>query len=74
MEVERLTDFRSARLVWLLAEINRNEEQQSEPYRIEEFLLLDPGKDAAHKKQTPEDMLIMVQYLNASFGGKVIEN
>lgn len=67
----RLEDFRSARLACILTNAFRNTEKQPEPFELEDFFLIEP-EQIPNRKQDPEDMLVMVQALNAFYGGTVI--
>lgn len=66
---EERADYRAGLICAVLANINRDEKKRSKPYEPADFMP-QPSKPTA--PQTPEQMLKIVEFWNASLGGKRI--
>lgn len=62
-------DYRTALICTVIANAWRG--SNSKPFTIEDFM---PNKLQTKKQQTPEQMLTTITMLNATYGGKVLEN
>ena len=73
-EQERL-DYRSAQIVCILANINRDPSKRKEPFDVTDFMAFRTKAKVKQftpsKPQTVEQMKAMSVMLNAAFGGKI---
>lgn len=67
----RRVDILFARLMWLLAEVNRDQKRRRRPFSVTDFLPpWDPLAGAPPRKKTSNELLKMVELANAALGGK----
>lgn len=64
----KLEDSRTARLMWLLAEINRDSKRHPSPFKVDDFM---PRYGAASEQQKPEQMFEQLKTITAAFGGAI---
>jgi hypothetical protein len=56
----------SALICSVIANVNRNSKKRRKPFQPDDFI----GGRQSTKKQTPDQMLSMVEQMNAELGGK----
>jgi len=62
-----MRDLQFAQIAQILANAFRDQKKRRQPYKTKDFLVLASPKP---KEQTPEEIVSIVEALNAAFGGK----
>ena len=65
---EQRQDYRFAQIACILANANRDPKKKRKPYKVQDFMITKQQKQK--REQTPEEIMSMVEMLNAAFGGK----
>ena len=61
---QKMDDYRTARICYLIAEVNRNPKARPRAYKVDDFM---PQEKKKKEEQTPEQML---NVLKVMFGGR----